>query len=346
MSENTFDPGTLLATFGETLVGLDASGTIRAVTGATEDSTGLQSDELIGLSWENFLARTTNEPYRQGLDCAWQAIAHGRVAATHWPPYVPLSPYVVARLRPVETGGDIVMGIHLFRGVESRLVGLLGQPVSDALHKLTRLTQEVYRGSAGPLTDLQVQEVGALANHAEHVTQFIYDMHAQIAAPAATAPLPHQLSDLLTFTERDFVNHRIATHQLKVHCDWSPSVVYCHANLREAVHRILEMLFAGIEGQSAIVLTDHPNDSGATVRVTIDYRSQEPSLRVTEQILPLRLENPERFKPFRHPIVDLITTVQASLAPVNGAISVQPALENHAFAQFVLELPRWTGPVN
>ena len=346
MSENTFDPGTLLTAFGETLLGLDAGGTIRVAAGAIENSTGLKPDALIGLTWNELIARITNVPHRQGLDYARQAIAHGYVAATHWPPYVPFSSFVVARLRPVETDGDVALGVHLIHGVESRLVGLLGQPVSNALHRLISLTQDIYRGTAGPLTDLQVHEVGSLASHAEHITQFIYDMHAQIAAPAAAAPLPHRLSDLLTFSERDFTNRRIVTHQLKVSCDWSPGVVYCHAAIRQAVHRILEMLFAGIEGQSTIVLTDHPTDSGSTVRVTIAYRSQEPTLRVTEQILPLLLENPERFELSQRPIVDLITSVQASLAPVNGAISVEPSLENHAFAQFVLELPRWTGPVN
>lgn len=341
---NSDDLGVWIKPFDVCFLGLHSDGTVRHVLGPVDTILTQPPAQILGLSWSTLVERYADEPVRRGLNYAWQAIAGQGVAPAYWPPYLPFRSGVSACLRPVQDDPIIAFAAQLSTQVGCRLDDLFGHSMTQVMERVVRLGQHVFRGIDGPLTDKQVKEVGSVVGYTENLKQLLEDMRSELFAPLTVAPIPLSLSNLLTFSERDFSNRRVVTHQLSIHCQWSSVTVYCYPAVRDTVRRLLESLVVGIALQSAIKLSDHVENQDQTVRVEIRYRSQEPALQVDHRIEPLALFDPARFGPVK-PIQGLVTAAQSCLKPVNGQVWAEPCQAEDANASIVLLLPRWQGPV-
>jgi hypothetical protein len=328
-----------IQTFNELFIGFDAVGTVHRQLGdiATSPLAGAQ---LEGETWETLVTQYAAHQAQAGLRHVWDAVAGQHVAPEYWPPYLPFHNGIILRLRPVadDADPDIALAAHLSRCVQPQLNALMDQHVLDATDRLVRLGRHVFRGITGPLTDLQVREVGSILNNAEFVQQMLEGVRAEVLLPASAAPLPHHLNELFDFSEHDFIDRRIETHRLAIHNELSADSVYCYDGLRDVVKRTLNGLLQGIATESAITLQDQTED-GTRVRVAICYRSTERDLRVEERIEPLALSDPERFQPMR-PVERIVSTLHAYSQPVGGRAWAAPGAEE-ASACILCELPRW-----
>jgi hypothetical protein len=335
------ETGLWLRPFGEMFLGLDASAVIQRVIGVNPGIVNRPVEDLRGLSWQEFITRFAGESARDGLRYIWLAVARRGIAPDYRPLYVPFKSGVIARLRAVDSDPAIPFGVHLSSSSECHLDTLIGTHALEAVDRMVRLGQHVFRGTDGPLTDLQVREIGGIVNNAEYARQLLEDLRAEVFTPANVAPRPYRLTDLFSFSEHDFTNHRIVTHQLAVVCHLSSEVVYCHPTIHDVTWRILGALVAGIAVQSTITLSDQVRERDQAIQVQIEYHSEEPALEVDCRLDPLSLHDPARFAPIK-PVQRLVTAAQSCLRPVNGRAWAEPV--SGGTAKIKLLLPRWLDP--
>ncbi len=253
MSVESSDANSWLKPTGEIFLGLDTSAVIRRIVGVIENAPSLSVPQLQGLTWQQLVERYAEPPAREGLITGWMAMAERRVAPAFWPAYLPFKTGVIARLRPVEDDPIISFVAHLsMAGKYDLLNTLMGTHLLNVVDRTVRIGQHLFRGADGPLTDLQVKSLGSVLSGVEHTQQVLEDLYAAVLLPAVSAPQPQPLNRLLLFTMRDFTQRRITTQQLRLDLRLSSEPVYCHASIRESVHRILEVLLAGIAPQSSI----------------------------------------------------------------------------------------------
>jgi hypothetical protein len=332
------EAGAWLKPVGEIFLGLNMSAVIRRVVGAVEIVPGLMALQLQVLTWQEFVNHYADETARSSLKAAWMAMAEHRVAPAYWPPYLPFKRGVIARLRPVENDPIISFVVHLSTAGEYDLLNtLIGNHLLNVMAHTIRVGQHLFRGSDGPLTDLQIKSLGDIISSAEHTTQLLEDLRAAVLLPAMTAPQPHTLSSLFAFSARDFSHHRIRTHQLAIRSDLSTDAAYCHDSIRAVIRHTLDVLLAAIVPQTAIVLSSAAHED--TLQVQIDYTSLESALQVTGRIEPLALSDPDRLDSMST-IQRLVTAAHACLRPVNGRAWAEPHQDS---ARVVLVLPRWKG---
>jgi hypothetical protein len=332
------EAGTWLEPVGEVFLGLNMSAVIRRVVGAVEIVPGLMALQLQGLTWQQFVKHYADETAQSSLNAAWIAMAEKRVASAYWPPYLPFKTGVIARLRPIENDPSISFVVHLSTVGEYDLLNtLIGTHLLNVMEHTIRVGQHLYRGSDGPLTDLQIRNLGGIISSAEHTTQLLEDLRAAVLLPAMIAPQPRMLSSLFAFSTRDFGHHRIRTHQLAIRSELSTEAVYCHDTMRDVVRHMLDVLLTAIAPQTAITLTSAAHED--TVQVQIEYTSLEPVLQVTGRIGPVVLSDPARLDSMST-IRRLVTTAHASLRPVNGRAWAEPHQDS---ARIMLVVPRWKG---
>jgi hypothetical protein len=336
------ETGLWLRPFGDLFLGLDTSAVIQRVVGANRGVANWPSDSIRGLSWQEFITRFADESARDGLRYVWLAVARHAVAPGCWPPYVPFKTGVIARLRAIDDVPDIPFAVHLSSSSECHLDTLIGTCALEAVDRMVRLGQHVFRGTDGPLTDPQVREIGSMVSTAEHARQLLEDLRAEAFIPANVAPRPYPLTDLFTFSERDFTNRRIETHQLGVTCRLSSEVVYCHPTIHDVTWHILDTLIAGIAAQSTVTLSDRVNEVDRMVQLMVDYHSEEPALGVECRLDPLVLIDPARFAPAKL-VQRLVTAAQFCLNPVHGRAWAEPV--SGSSVRINLLLPRWSEPV-
>jgi hypothetical protein len=329
--------------FGNLLfLGLDRAGTIRRVAGACEPLLGSPAADLQGMAWGDFIRRCAAESARTGLHYAWLAITQSCVAAAHRPASLPVKPRITACLRPVEQDPEITFALQIASGPDHDLDVLLGRNTLETAQRLTALSQHVFRGADGPLTDLQVQDIGSILNSADYIELLLEVMHAAIVRPLVSAPQPYSIRTLFTFSENEFSDRRALTHLLRIRAELPDVLVYCQDDLRDLVQRILHQLIANISAESAIILTTCPGDNDHTISFEIKFHSAESELRIERFTHPVELLDPSQFDR-THIIERLVTTAQAYLRPVNGRVWAEPVFEAGVTARIVLVLPRWKG---
>ena len=334
-------PTRWVQSFGGAYLGLDAGGTVQRMVG-TLTQFATPTAPLNRLTWEDVVTRFAHESARSGLWHLWRAVTERRVSPAHWPVYVPFRPGVIARLRVVENDPVVQYAVQLSPTVHCELDALIGSHMLEAMRQQVQLSQNTYRGVYGPLTDQQIEAVGEVLRIGEAVGRLLDDLHRAMTAPAITAPLPYPLKALFTFTERDFpALQRIQTHRLYIWPELSAEQrVYCHADIRQAVHHILEALLPLIEPQSGMTITSIPADDPATARVDILYRTQAPALLSEARVEPLPLNAAARFQPLTR-LQELVTTAAAHVAPVRGQVWAEPTHSETATMRIGFVLPRW-----
>lgn len=338
MSVNPSDAGTWLKPAGDVFLGLNSSSVIRRVVGVLDIVPTLSVLQIQGLTWSQFVAHYADESARDGLNTGWLAMAEKCVAPAHWPSYLPFKTGIVARLLPIEDDPIVSFVAHLSTAGEYDLLNeLIGTHLLEVMDRTIRAGQHLFRGEEGPLTDMQVKNVGGIINSAEHTRQLLEDLRAAVLLPAILAPQPRAINSLLAFSARDFAHHRITTQQLSISINLSPEAVYCHATIRDVARRILDTLLAGITAQTAITVAD--TVEADTIRVQITYRSQDPALHVPQRIEPLTLSDPARLESMGM-VQRLVVAAQACLKPVNGRAWAEPHEDGACIA---LVLPRWKG---
>jgi hypothetical protein len=311
---------------------------IRRVVGAVDLIPSLGVLQLQGLTWPQFVEHYADDSAREGLNAAWLAMAEKCVAPAYWPPHLPFKPGVIARLRPLENDPIISFVVHLSTAGDYDLLNnLIGTYLLNGIERTVRVSQNMFRGMDGPLTDRQVKSLRGVISHAEHTRALLEDLRAAVLLPAATAPLPHPLQHLLAFSLRDFNLRRITTQRLALHSTLSAETVYCYAEIRDVMQRMIGALLAGIAAESAITVTDTVQPD--TVRIDIAYRSQETSLQTTQRIEPLDLSDLSHWESMGV-VQRWVTAAQARLKPVNGRAWAEPHPDA---AHLVLVLPRWKG---
>ena len=327
--------------FGGVYVGLDASGTVQRMVG-TLTQFATPTVPLDRLTWEDIVIHFAHESARSGLLHLWRAVAERRVSPAHWPVYVPFRQGVIARIRTVENDPLVRYAVHLSPTAYCEPDALIGSHISEAMRHLVQLSQNTYRGVYGPLTDQQVEAVGEVLRIGEAVGRLLDDLHYAMTAPAKTAPLPYPLKTLFAFTERDFpALRRIQTHRLYIWPELSAEErVYCHANIRQAVQRILEALLLLIDPQSGITITSAASDDPTTARVDILYRTQASTLLSEGRVVPLSLDAAARFQPLTR-LQELITTAAAHIAPVHGQVWAEPTHSQTSTMRISFVLPCW-----
>lgn len=331
-----------LRVFDDVFLGLDDLAVIRRAAGASERLLGTPLDALKNTTWMDFVQTYASEPLQDGLRYVWQAMMQGRVAPAYWPGCLAFKPGVTAGLQPVEDDPVVSLAVHLFVGVEHRLDKLIGDGALGAVERLTRLSQHLFSGAAGPLTDLQVEEMEKVLNNAQFIRQLLGDLRTELLTPTLSVPLPHRLMSLFAFSKSDFTDRRLITHRLDIHHTLSDDTVYCLGSIRDVVRRILGTLISGIAAESVIALVGDTGQEGDTIRVEIRYQSDEPGLRVTQRIKPLALSDPVRLQPMRA-AERLVNSAQAHLWSVNGRAWAEPVPDKDTAARLVLVLPRWYG---
>lgn len=341
MTTMSLDSPNWLAPFGSLFLGFDAAGTIRTTAGNVPDPP-LPVDRLPGLSWAQFVNEHAEENARRGLLHAWQAVAGGAVSRDHWPRALPFRQGIALHFRAVDGNPLVTLAARLTPVDELAADALAGSPLLDALRQAVLTTRQVYSGVAGPLTDPQVTALGTILNHVQSTQRFLEDLVTERARPLVEAPEPCALADALAFTERDFTERRVQTHQLAIRCDWSPARVYCPPRLRAEVKRVLQTLFARITPQTAIRLSDSGAGDEATLRVFVAYHSHDPELHIDQTIAPVGLSNPRRFDtPGR--VTRLVQALDSHLRTVGGSAWAEPLATPDSTGQIGLVLPRWRG---
>lgn len=340
MNPEMFDMGTWIRPFGDVFLGVERDGRIQHVVGDATMMLAVPAEQVVGMSWADFVERHADSIAREGLLAAWQAMMEGYVAAEHWAVFLPFKTGVVCRLRLLDDTARGPLAVHLSVGEECNLDAMVSTQMLDAVDRLVRLSQQVFRGQVGPLTDAQVKEVGTILSHADYMQQMLTDMRAEMWMPSTLPPLPQALADLLTFAERDFRERRVTTHRLGIDYAWSAVEVYCHADLRGVVKQILQTLFLAVTAETQVTLTDSGERFDDTVRVTIRYHSDELELRVNRYVEPLALSDPGRLRALT-PLQRLVTSAHACLKPVAGRAWAEPDEGDDATAAIVLVLPRW-----
>ncbi len=348
MSGSLPDTGTWLQPLGDVFLGLNTSAMIRRVFGAIESMPSLNGAELPDLSWHDFVALYADVTARDGLNYAWQAMAKEHVARAYWPPYLPFKQGVIARMRPVVNDPLISFVIHLSSVMEYNLAGLISEPLLEVMDRMIVISQRIFSGVGGPLTDRQVKDVGQILSYAEHSRQLLRDLRAEVLLPAAAPPLPCTVAQLFTFATGDFSHRRIATHRLSIQSTLSTETVYCQPVVRDVAQQIIGMLIMGIATESAIMLSDSVDEDTQAIRIAIQYQSRESALQVATRIDPLDLSDPVRLSGMRS-IQRLVTAAQSRLKPVNGRAWAEPVANvgNNVdnAARINLVLPRWKGEV-
>jgi hypothetical protein len=344
MDANLTEQGAWLHPFIDVFLGLDNAGVIRRIIGPCESLLGFPAAAIQGTTWEDFIRRYAAVSSQTGLRYAWLAVTQHCVAPDHWPASLPFKPGIMARLRPVNQDPAVSFALHLAPSPDHNLDVLLGENTLETVQRLTALSQHVFRGADGPLTDPQVKDIGSILDSAEFIQQLLEDMHAEIVRPLVSAPQPHSISELFTFSESEFSDRRAQTHLLSIHADLPDVLVYCQEDLRDLVQRILHQLIANITVESAITLTTRPGDNDQTLWFEIHFHSLESELRVERPIHPLEFLDPTQFDR-THMIERLVTTAQAYLRPVKGQVWAEPVAEPDATARIVLVLPCWKGAV-
>lgn len=332
------ETGAWIKNFPDVFLGLDSTGVIRYALGATNALFGADAEALRGTSWQAVIDRHADPAAREGLHYAWMAVAEDCVDPVHWPTHLPFVPGVAAWLAALEGDPAVRFTIHLSHCIEKKLNSLINEHLLDAATKLTLLTRQVYRGTNGPLTDQQVKSIGSMLHSAEYIQHLLEDISAEVLAPAVDAPLPHPLDRFLMFDEQDFLDKRLFTHRLSIRYSPVAETVYCAANLRGVIFRILSTLIAHITPQTAITLT--PLVHTATIQVEIGFHSQEPELRLDQRLIPATLSEAARLR-FMHPVERLVTSAQANLYAVNGQAWAEPSTGPEMTGKIVLILPRW-----
>lgn len=330
--------------FGHVFLGLDSAGVIQRVLGPCESLLGAPASAIQQTAWEDFIKQHADQSAQTGLHYVWLAVTQHAVAPDHWPDALPFKSGISASLRPVEQDSSVSFAVHLAANMEHKLNMLLSENTLETARRLTALSQNVFRGAEGPLTDPQVKDISSMLNKAEYIHQIIEAAHAEIMRSLVAAPLPHALNKLFTFSESDFNDRRLITHRLQIHSDLPDALVYCQHDLCGLVQRIVHQLLLSITVESAITLTSHPGDNDYTIGVGVLFHSTEAEFRVVHKILPLELSDPTRFDHARL-IERLVTTAQAYCRPVKGQAWAEPVSESGATARIVLMLPRWMGAV-
>lgn len=333
-----------LQSFDELFLGLDGEGRIRRVIGAAQTVLTAAPPQLLGLGWQDFITQYASEPARPGLNFAWLAVSKRYVSAAHWPVYLPFKPGCILRLCAVQDDPEVWFAVHLSASSMCNLDTLVEQVMLEAIERVVRLSQYVFRGVDGPLTDKQVKEMGGVVSHAESLRQVLKDLRAEVFSPAATAPQPYVLKNFLIFSERDFSHRRITTHQLAIHCEWAEEMVYCYPAVHAVVRSILDTLLLGITPRSAIELSAQNQEQTRTVQIEIRYQSQETAFQIDQRIEPLNLADPQRLGPSK-PLQVLITMAHSCLKPVGGSAWAEPDPKENG-ARVILMLPRWQGPIS
>jgi hypothetical protein len=334
---------TWLKPFDEVFLGLDGEGLIQRVTGSTESILSGTAAPITGLVWPDFISRYAAESVRTGLRQAWIALAQQAISAAHFPAYLPFKPGIVVRLRPLTGDPELKFAAHLSANAVCRLDTLAEQVMLEAIERITRLSKHVFSGVDGPLTDKQVQEMRGVVEYADTLRQLLHDLRAEVLSPAVTVPQPLSVTALFNFSEHDFTQRRVTTHQLAVRCRWTDANVYCYPTLRTAVYQLIDRLLFSIAPRSAIELSDQVFSQDRTVRVAIHYVSPDAALHPDQRLDPLELADVQRLEPLK-PIQGLITMLAAGLKPVNGQAWAEPAAAENS-ARVVLVLPHWQGPI-
>lgn len=339
--ENPPQTGRWIAPFGDVFIGLNNAAVIRRVIGAVEIPSTLEALQIHGLTWSEFVKHFAAADAQVGLQHLWLAVAEQHVVPAHWPAVVPFKPGVVVRLRAVDGDPIINYACHLAPAEEHNLDVLIGAQTLNVTQHLIQLSQNVFRGVHGPLTDSQVKAVRGIVTIAETVNHLLHDLRTEVIAPANTAPLPYPLKELFTFSTRNFPTiRRITTHELSLTSTLTDEVkVYGYRTVRDITRRMLETLLGGIVPRSAITITNTIQTEG-TVQVTITYQAQEPALRAAQRIVPVPLFAVERFQA-ASPLQGLITTMQSFVAPTNGQVWAEPVPDKPNTMQVCICLPHW-----
>lgn len=338
-------PGAWIRSFGEVFIGLSREAQICGVLGAAAISPELQIREIEGLTWPVFVERYAHPAAQAGLHCLWQAVAQGAVAPEYWPPMVPFSPGVVARLRPVTEDPGVCFAVHLASAQQARIDPVLSGTLHDALSRLAMLSQSISRGVHGPLTDSQVRAIGAVQTLAENVSQLLNQLRAEFTAPAASAPLPHAVHTLLNFSTADFSSiRRVKTHQLRIAVDLPDDLQsYCHASLRDGIRHVLGVLLGAISERSAIRVWAEDLPRERAIRLTIAYQTKERGLCSSVRVEPVSWRAAHLARS-SSTLQQLVNALQAHLLPGAGRVWAEPAHDRPEEMQLCAILPRWTPP--
>jgi peptidoglycan hydrolase-like protein with peptidoglycan-binding domain len=339
--ENPPQTGGWIKPFGEVFIGLNDAAVIRRVIGAVDIPPDLDALQIQGLTWLEFVKHFAAEDTQTGLHHLWMAVAEQHVAPAYWPTVVPFKPGVVARLRAVIGDPIINYVCHLSPAEEHDLGVLIGPQTLDVTQQLIQLSQNVFKGVHGPLTDSQVKAMRGIVTIAETVNHLLHDVRTEVIAPATTAPLPYPLRELFTFSTRDFPTlRRITTHELRLISTLPEHIkVYSYRTIRDITRRMLETLLGGINARTAITITAtvHEND---TVQVIFTYQSSEPALRAEQRITPITLFAAERFQAATT-LLRLITTMQSHIAPIHSQVWAAPVADTSDTMQVCISLPYW-----
>ncbi|HEX3050265.1 MAG TPA: hypothetical protein VHP83_06385 [Aggregatilineaceae bacterium] len=314
MEPQPFDSPEWLNSFDDLFIGLDESAVIRRVVGVPHWETS-ETIALEGLSWADFTMRYADPEARSGLHYSWLAVVERRVAPHHWPPFLYFRNGWKIALRATNRDGLVAFAAHIFPSVETQLNNLLGQQVLTSIERLVRVSQHLYRGTDGPLTDSQVSDVGKLVEKSEYLYHLLHRARAEWVLPTLSAPQPYSLPQLFQFSNQDFIEHRVKTQQLNIECQWSSEVVYCYKEIRSTVQAMLHDLLVEIPAQTSIKLTDTVNADDGMIWVEISYQGKTPET-----------------------LAMLLTVGQAYLSPVKGRVWSEPAQN-----RIILAFPRWQG---
>ncbi|MBN1681497.1 MAG: hypothetical protein JW966_14550 [Anaerolineae bacterium] len=340
MTGAPFEADKWITPFDHVLVVLDSTGLIRHVWGASDAVLAVSAAQLEGMTWHDFVEEYAAETTHRGLHYAWLALTRQHVSPDHWPAYLPFAPSIGACLKLVRDSPEDTVAVHLAPSNLPRLERLLGQQLLDVLLRLERLSQHVFRGTDGPLTDLQVRTIGGLSHGADWAQQLLENVRAELLLPAVEAPLPQSIGEMFGFSERDFAAHRLTTHRLHIVTELPAMTVYCQPSLRGVVRRIVQHLITQVEAQSTILLAFGDSDNPAVVRVEVHFCSEDADLQITTRVQPLATSDMKYEQPLPA-VQSFVTVLQAYLRSVNGRAWAESSSKPGMTGRIVLDLPRW-----
>ncbi len=344
MTTPSADNGQWIQPLSGTYIGLDRAGVLRQVLGVRALEPSHPAVALHDMTWAHFIESYADPAAYHGLHWGWQAIIEGCVARPYWPAMLPFAQGWVASIRPVENDPRITAVVHVRRDRAAQISATLEAIAQHTLDRAAQVGQQLLAGTAGPMTDMQVNHARGIAQSIIHTRLLLEQLDAEIFSLAGSAPAPYSISSLFAFQKHDFVDRRIVTHRLGLEHHWSSEQVYCQPGLRAVVQQALHTLFQRINEETSIRLEDHLADAGQACQVQIQYRSRDPELRVSERVLPLTLSDAQEMGTTRH-INRLVTTIDAPLRAINGRAWAEPAPSQLDAASIVMLLPRWIPPV-
>ncbi|MEP7285890.1 MAG: hypothetical protein ABI947_08995 [Chloroflexota bacterium] len=332
----SIDSSDLLHAFGEAILVIDRNRKVSNALGNTQSIFGQMPSAIVGQTWRDLVQQATPEVI-DGLYWVIEAAFDRCISPQFLPPLLPFKANLIVRLAILDT--QQVALRFLFTGTHS-VETLFYKDLRSALTSTVGFTDVLLKGIDGPLTDLQVEDLGVIHNNAQFAQHLVEDWRNQFVKPLLVAPVPVAAAQLLTLHADDLPRRKLASYGLTIEQKTLPDVMlYSSGAIRLALINLIRVLPQYLVKQSQIEVAVQVADD--LLEVHLRYRATDNGMKAAQYIAPVDLFQRHSIK-YAGRLQMLVSAAHAQLAPYGCSAWALP-IEGTAITELIMTVPLWSG---